>query len=292
MHYLVTHTTEYLYHHPVSLCHNIARIIMRDTEAQHCKKPEITISPKPDVVQEYQDFYGNNLLYFAIQQEHKSLSVTVETMVEKRQDSSLMVNLYGNTSWEQAKTLLMQPGVENFEARQYIPFTEITLATPEIVEYTLESFPPGRSIFDASQNLMNRIYNDFEFKSGFTTVATPLREVIKARKGVCQDFAHLAVACIRSVGLPARYISGYLETIPPEGKEKLVGVDASHAWFSVYIPQSGWIEFDPTNNVIPGNQHLTIGWGRDYDDVSPLKGVILSSGPHRLRVAVDVKRLH
>lgn len=291
MQYLVTHTTEYLYHHPVSLCHNIARIIMRDTEEQHCKQPEVSISPEPDVLKEYHDFFGNNVLYFAIQQEHKSLTVSVKTMVEKKKDSSLIMNLYGATTWEESRTTLMQPGAENFEARQYIPFTEITLATPEIVEYTLESFTPGRSIFDASQNLMNRIFNDFEFKPGFTTVATPLRDVFKERKGVCQDFAHLAVSCIRSVGLPARYISGYLETIAPEGKEKLVGVDASHAWFSVYIPQSGWVEFDPTNNVLPGDQHLTIGWGRDYDDVSPLKGVILSSGPQKLKVSVDVQRV-
>ncbi len=292
MQYLVTHTTEYLYHQSVSLCHNIARIIMRDTDEQHCKTAEISISPQPDVLNEYHDFYGNKVLYFAIQQEHKSLKVSVQTMVEKRKDSSLMMNLYGDTPWEEARKLIMHAGTENYEARQYIPFTEITLATPEIIAYTLESFIPGRSIFDASQNLMNRIFRDFEYKPGFTTIATPLQYVLKERKGVCQDFAHLAISCIRSVGLPARYISGYLETIAPEGKEKLTGADASHAWFAVYIPQSGWIEFDPTNNVLPGDQHLTIGWGRDYDDVAPLKGVILSSGPHRLKVAVDVKRLH
>lgn len=292
MNYLVTHTTEYLYHHPVSLCHNIARIIMRNTGEQHCETPAITIIPQPDVLNHYEDFYGNNVLYFAIQQEHKSLSVSVQTVVHKQKDTSLIVNLYGDTPWEEARRLIMQPCAENYEARQYIPFTEITLASPEIVQYALASFTTGRSIFDASNNLMNRIFSDFEFKPGFTTVATPLKDVIKSRKGVCQDFAHLAIACIRAVGLPARYISGYLETIAPAGKEKLAGVDASHAWFSVYIPQSGWIEFDPTNNILPGEQHLTIGWGRDYDDVSPLKGVILSSGPHRMKVAVDVKRLH
>ena len=115
---------------------------------------------------------------------------------------------------------------------------------------------------------------------------------MKERKGVCQDFAHLAIACIRSVGLAARYISGYLETAAPEGKEKLVGVDASHAWFAVFVPLSGWIEFDPTNNILPGDQHITLAWGRDYTDVAPLQGVILSSGPHQLKVSVDVKRLH
>ncbi|HMH33370.1 MAG TPA: transglutaminase family protein, partial [Puia sp.] len=124
-----------------------------------------------------------------------------------------------------------------------------------------------------------------------TTLATPLTEVMEQRKGVCQDFAHLAIACLRSIGLPARYVSGYIETVAPEGTEKLRGVDASHAWFSVFIPQSGWIDFDPTNNLIPSDQHITIGWGRDYSDLPPLKGVILSIGSHQLEVSVDVKRL-
>jgi len=146
-------------------------------------------------------------------------------------------------------------------------------------------------VFEALSDLVKRIYTEFEFKPGFTTLATPLSEVMGQRKGVCQDFAHLAIACVRSIGLPARYVSGYIETIAPEGKEKLQGVDASHAWFSVYVPQSGWLDFDPTNNLIPSDQHITIGWGRDYTDIPPLKGVILSIGRHQLNVTVDVKRL-
>ena len=146
-------------------------------------------------------------------------------------------------------------------------------------------------MFDATKELMQRIYHDFKFKPGFTTVATPLAEVMKERKGVCQDFAHFAIACLRSIGLPARYVSGYIETTPPPGVEKLTGVDASHAWFALYIPNVGWLDFDPTNNQVPGLQHITIGWGRDYADIAPLKGVILSSGPHKLDVTVDVKRV-
>jgi len=291
MQYQIIHTTEYHYHHSVSLCHNIAKLVLRNTDAQHCKKVQVKIIPQPDVMNEYEDFFGNKVMYFAIQQEHKHLKVTVHSQVEKKPDASLKMNLYGNISWEETKKQLMQPGPENFDARQYIPVTDITTATEEIYNYTLRSFTPNRSIFEASYDLTKRIYKDFQFKPGFTTIATPLGEVMKERKGVCQDFAHLAIACIRSVGLPARYMSGYLETLAPEGKEKMVGVDASHAWFSVFIPGTGWVEFDPTNNVIPGDQHLTIGWGRDYTDIAPLKGVILSSGPHQLHVSVDVRRI-
>jgi len=291
MQYQIIHTTEYHYHHSVSLCHNIAKLVLRNTDAQHCKKVQVKIIPQPDVMNEYEDFFGNKVMYFAIQQEHKHLKVTVHSQVEKKPDASFKMNLYGNISWEETKKQLMQPGPENFDARQYIPVTDITTATEEIYNYTLRSFTPNRSIFEASYDLTKRIYKDFQFKPGFTTIATPLTEVMKERKGVCQDFAHLAIACIRSVGLPARYMSGYLETLAPEGKEKIVGVDASHAWFSVFIPGTGWVEFDPTNNVIPGDQHLTIGWGRDYTDIAPLKGVILSSGPHQLHVSVDVRRI-
>lgn len=291
MQYQITHTTEYEYHHSVSLCHNIAKLLLRDTDDQLCKKPHIKIIPQPDILNEYEDFFGNKVIYFAIQQEHKHLKVTVQTQLEKKPAAHALLNLYSNTAWEEVRQQLLEPGAENFDARQYIPETGITAISDDISNYTLQSFIPGRSFFAAAQDLMQRIFHDFEFKAGFTTVATPLYEVMKQRKGVCQDFAHLAIACIRSVGLPARYVSGYIETLPPAGKEKLVGVDASHAWFSVFIPHSGWIDFDPTNNIIPAEQHITIGWGRDYADVTPLKGVILSSGQHHLKVSVDVRRI-
>lgn len=291
MQYQITHTTEYEYHHSVSLCHNMAKLLLRDTDDQLCKKPQIKIFPQPDVMNEYEDFFGNKVIYFAIQQEHKHLKVTVQTQVEKKPAVNILLNLYSNTAWEQVQQLLLEPGPENFDARQYIPETDITAVTDDIKSYTLQSFTQGRSFFQATQDLMQRIFRDFEFKPGFTTIATPLQEVMKQRKGVCQDFAHLAIACIRSVNLPARYVSGYIETLPPEGKEKLMGVDASHAWFSVFIPHCGWVDFDPTNNIIPAEQHIIIGWGRDYADVTPLKGVILSSGQHHLKVSVDVRRI-
>lgn len=291
MQYQITHTTEYEYHQSVSLCHNVTKLILRNTNDQLCKKTVVKIIPQPDVMSEYKDFFGNHVMYFAIQQEHRHLKVTVSSQIEKKAASSSTLNFYKGTTWEDVKLLIAEPSDDNFDARQYIPETDITRSTEEILQYTQQSFTHGRSMFDASAELMQRICKDFEFKPGFTTVATPLAVVIKERKGVCQDFAHFAIACMRSVGLPARYVSGYLETLAPPGKEKLVGVDASHAWFSVFIPNTGWIDFDPTNNILPADQHITIGWGRDYTDVSPLKGVILSSGPHQLHVSVDVRRM-
>jgi transglutaminase-like putative cysteine protease len=176
------------------------------------------------------------------------------------------------------------------DIRQYMFETPMTASNEEILKFALQSFQQGKSVFEATEDLTKRIFNEFEYKPGHTTVSTPLAQVMKERKGVCQDFAHLAISCLRAVGLPARYVSGYIETVSPEGVEKLIGTDASHAWFSLYIPDMGWTDFDPTNNCIVSDQHITIGWGRDYADIAPLEGIILSSGSHELTVSVDVKR--
>jgi transglutaminase-like putative cysteine protease len=285
----ITHTTEYNYYVPVSLCHNIVKLLPRNTGSQLCKHTEIKIHPRPDVLDEYEDFYGNRVIYFAIQQEHKSLTVTVKSEVAKQAATSPEFNWYSSTPWEEIKQLVQETN-GFLDARQYIATTALTDFNEDIRNYAQKSFTPVKPVYDAVLDITGRIFNDFAFKPGFTTITTPAVDAFKAHKGVCQDFAHLAIACVKSVGLPARYVSGYLETLPPEGQEKLVGVDASHAWFSVFIPGMGWMDFDPTNNMVPGNQHITIGWGRDYTDICPLKGVILSSGPHELHVSVDVRR--
>jgi transglutaminase-like putative cysteine protease len=291
MKYKIIHKTEYIYYEPISLCHNMARLVPRDTPSQNCKKSTVVIDPLPDVLNEFDDFFGNKVTYFAIQREHKSLTVTVSSEIERLPvDIKQGIDTYGKVSWEDARMQLYQQRLDYIDARQYVPETEATKFESGITNYALKSFTPGRPIYEAVYDLMERIYKEFQFKPGFTTVATPIAEVMQMRKGVCQDFAHVGIACLRSVGLPARYVSGYIETLPPPGVEKLVGVDASHAWFAVFIPNIGWLDFDPTNNVIPGDQHITIGWGRDYFDITPLKGVILSSGPHRLSVSVDVRR--
>ena len=291
MEYQITHITEYEYFQPIAICHNIAKLLVRNTSDQQSIKTNINISPEPDRISEYVDFFGNKVLYFAIQQEHKKLTVSIQSIIEKTISSPIQVNIYSDLAWNEIPALLLDVTPEHITAKQFISETDYTKTSSEIHEYALKSFINGRSFFESTKELMQRIYTDFEFKPGSTNVTTPLIEVMKERKGVCQDFAHLAIACVRSVGLPARYVSGYIETAAPEGKEKLFGVDASHAWFSIYIPNTGWIDFDPTNNIIPSQQHITIGWGRDYADITPLKGVIVSSGKHKLSVSVDVRRI-
>jgi transglutaminase-like putative cysteine protease len=289
--YKVVHKTFYSYSGPVSLCHNIARLVPRATGRQNCRNARILIDPYPDVLTEYEDFFGNKVMYFAIQREHKDLRVTVLSEIEKTAKAGLEQTLYGNTPWEEVRQQLSSETHTFIDALQYIPETPMTTVTPDVAAYAQQSFTPGRPIYTAVHDLMQRIHRDFKFQPGFTTISTPLSELMKARRGVCQDFAHLAIACVRSAGLPARYMSGYLETLPPPGVEKLNGADASHAWFAVFIPEMGWVEFDPTNNLLPAEQHITIGWGRDYADIAPMKGVILSSGEHQLSVSVDVRRI-
>jgi len=272
MRYIINHTTTYSYLEPVSLCHNVLRLAPRDTGRQVCRDVTVRIHPEPDTLREYEDFFGNKVLYFSIEKEHGQLTVEVRSEIEKKTD-------------------VPEDKQEGEEISQFIFETPMTACTEEIAAYARVSFDGKRPVLEAARDLMHRIYTDFRFTPGFTTISTPLSVVMRERKGVCQDFAHLAIACVRSAGLPARYVSGYIETISPPGVEKLIGVDASHAWFSVYIPDTGWVDFDPTNNVLPGDQHITIGWGRDYADIAPMKGIIISSGHHGLSVSVDVKRL-
>ena len=173
--------------------------------------------------------------------------------------------------------------------RQFILDSPKVGTVPELTKYAALSFTKNRPLIEAVSDLTQRIHNDFEYVPGFTTISTPLSDVFKHRKGVCQDFAHLAIGCLRAMGLAVRYVSGYLETFPSTGKEHLIGADASHAWFSVYLPNHGWIDFDPTNNLMPDDRHITVAWGRDFADVTPLKGVVMGGGQHMLTVSVTVE---
>jgi transglutaminase-like putative cysteine protease len=290
MKYIVQHKTAYTYLEPVSLCHNIARLVPRNTREQTCRNTNIGIIPQPDKVNQYEDFFGNKVIYFSIEKEHWELTVYVTSEVEKHVAIQKYATGSLNTDLEQTKHAIFGSQSDVTDIKQYVFETPMTVSDQETVRFALESFVPGRPVFEATEDLMNRIYNEFEYKPGHTTISTPLSVVMKERKGVCQDFAHLAISCLRSIGLPARYVSGYIETISPAGVEKLIGTDASHAWFSIYIPGLGWTDFDPTNNCIVSDQHITIGWGRDYADIAPMEGIILSSGSHELTVSVDVKR--
>ena len=284
--YNISHRTTYTYFEPVSVCHNVLRLAPRNTDSQICTRVAVRISPEPNTIREYEDFFGNKVMYFSIEKEHARLTVDVQSEVEIGIEA--VGPGKGIGSWADGGEAGKGDGGE---IRQFVFETPMTAWNEEIEQYARVSFPPGRPVPEAAGDLMRRIYTDFEFTPGFTTISTPVEVVMKEKKGVCQDYAHLAIACLRSVGLPARYVSGYIETVSPAGQEKLIGADASHAWFSVYDPAAGWMDFDPTNNMIPGDQHITIGWGRDYADIAPMKGIILSSGSHGLKVSVDVKRI-
>ena len=312
MKYRITHSTLYDYSQSVGLCQNEAKLQPRNFWRQHCHNSYFDITPAPMDFRERIDFFGNRVAYFAIQQPHSKLIVTSisEVTIFPRQNN---LDLLNQMTWEQVRNLLQgvslqgqsqsqtqqsqtqlqyqEYAVEILEARQYLLDSPMVMVSPDLANYAQSSFHPARALLDVVYDLMGRIYKDFTYDPTFTTIATTLSEVISFRRGVCQDFAHLAIGCLRAYGIAARYISGYVETLPEPGKPRLVGADASHAWFSVYIPGAGWLDFDPTNNKVPLDQHITLAWGRDYSDVTPLKGIAFGGGQHTLSVSVDVLRL-
>lgn len=286
--YQIIHKTRYRYNDMVSVCQNEAFLLPRETNFQHCVNSRLIISPMPALIREHNDYFGNRVSYFAVQKPHSVLTVTATSIVE-----TFPVNaLPSSPPWEQARAqLLKSPNIQDIEAREFGLASEMTQANPALVEFAQLSFTAGRPLLDAAHDLSARIYQEFSYDPQFTTIVTPLSEVLKHRRGVCQDFAHLAIACVRALGLPARYVSGYLETLPPPGQPKLQGADASHAWFAVYLPGHGWFDFDPTNDQLLTQQYITTAWGLDYSNVAPLRGVIFGGGEHQLEVSVDVTRL-
>lgn len=308
MKFRITHSTLYQYSQPVGLCQNEARLQPRNFCHQYCDNSHFEIQPRPVDFRERLDFFGNRVVYFAIQQAHTQLNVTAISEVTLLPRANRL-DSFNQIPWEQAQSMLQEaptlsqqqgpsgqsqqqiPSLDLLDARQYVLDSPMISISQELADYARPSFVPNRPLVQVAHNLMARIFNDFTYDPSFTTIATPLSDVLSFRRGVCQDFAHLAIACLRAFGIAARYISGYVETLPEPGKPRLVGADASHAWFSVYIPGSGWLDFDPTNNTLLHEQHITLGWGRDYADVTPLKGIALGGGQHTLSVSVDVLRL-
>ncbi|NVK42405.1 MAG: transglutaminase family protein [Oceanospirillaceae bacterium] len=292
--YRIRHLTEYEYKSPVSLCYNQAHLQPRNTSYQNCISSKLHIDPLPSYSRKRKDYFGNNMLNFSIEVPHKKLSIEVVSEVhidERRASPELNLDL-GNTCAQALEALRAGQGKNTLAAREFVLDSPMVRMIPQLREYAEASFAPDRPLLSAARELTQRIFTDFTYDPEFTTVATPLSDVLEHRRGVCQDFAHLAIGCLRSLGFPARYVSGYLETLPPPGQKKLVGSDASHAWFSVYSPGEGWFEFDPTNNNMPAHQHITTAWGRDYTDVAPLSGVIFDGGESQApRVSVDVDRI-
>jgi transglutaminase-like putative cysteine protease len=286
--YRISHGTRYSYSKPVLLCHNLGHLTPRSTSIQHCRESRIIVHPVPAVSVIRSDFFGNLATYFSIQESHRELRITAEHLVEVLQPvppDPLMT-----TPWEIVRDQLVRDlSTTTLDAYQYIFDSPYIPQSQALLDFALPSFKTNRPILDAVLDLNNRIYSEFKYDPQATTVATPINDVLKLRRGVCQDFAHLMIGCIRSMGLAARYVSGYLRTLPPEGKPRLIGADASHAWISVFIAGFGWIDVDPTNDTLVRDQHILLAWGRDFEDVSPIKGVILGGGSHSVHVSVDVE---
>ena len=292
--YNIYHKTVFNYQSMVSFSHNVARLKPMESIYQKLLEFSMEVLPREYESHEFLDSFGNANNHLLIREPHQSLSVIGKSkveifpqIIEERIKSLKSKSIsYGNGIERLSKF-----HADDLQAKQFLYESKlITRKSPLIRDYALESFQKERDIFEATEELMGRIFSDFEFVSGFSDITTPVEKIFKAKKGVCQDFAQFAISALRSIGLPAKYMSGYIETLPPKGQEKLFGADASHAWFSVYIPNAGWAEFDPTNNIIPREQHILLGSGRDYHDISPLKGVVMSSGGSQLCVMVDVRR--
>jgi transglutaminase-like putative cysteine protease len=285
--YRIIHRTLYDYTAPVTVSHHVARLEPRVTAVQERVAFEMQITPAPALRKERTDYFGNQLRFFSIQESHRHLEITSTSRVSVRAAKPAAPE--SPTPWGEAAQLFRDPvSPEVVEPYQFVFDSPQVRASFDLFDYARESFPKDAPVLAGVRDLARRIHQDFQYDPKATTVATQLEEVMKSRRGVCQDFAHLGIACLRSLGLPARYVSGYLRTRVPEGKERLVGADASHAWFSVFCPAAGWRDFDPTNNVEPAEEHITIAFGRDFGDVSPVAGIITGGGRHVVKVSVDV----
>lgn len=285
MHYQVTHRTTYHYTVPVSVCHNLVRLAPRQLPHQSPREHVLQVLPDPVTRSRRFDYFGNQVDYFTIQEAHEELEI-VSTSTIHVQPSAEIPN---SPRWEQVRDLISTDrSSQSLEALFMTMPTERVANLPDLYDYTVESFLDGRPILDATQELVARIHEDCAFDPSATSVQASTVDFLSHRRGVCQDFTHFAIGCLRSVGLAARYVSGYVATQPPPGMPRLIGADASHAWVAVYTGTDGWVDFDPTNNLRIGTGHVTLAWGRDYSDICPIQGVFVGGGQHSMHVGVDV----
>lgn len=298
-HYRLTHVTTYTYPESVTSSYGRALLLPRPGSGQKVHVSALRVEPGAAAMGEHRDWAGNRSTYFHVTEPHHVLRVTAESVVTTSRRPPDLARVPA-VPWESAAHLVRTiaaggPGENGSSTASVLAVAESRLASPlidlvdEVRDYAAPSFTPGRPVAELVRDLTSRIYTDFTYKSGSTSVNTRLPEILERRTGVCQDFAHLLIACMRSMGLAARYVSGYIETRPPAGQPKLRGVDASHAWASVWLPGGGWLHTDPTNNQFIDNRYVTIGWGRDFRDVSPLRGIVFTEGSgSRLEVGVDL----
>jgi transglutaminase-like putative cysteine protease len=288
--YAVKHATLYEYGGDVAHSHHLLHLKPRESAHQRCLEHALALDPEPSFLREDIDAFGNGIARLEYQRSHDRLSVTAEMQVEVFSRGAAA--FASAEPWETVRNRLSYHAApmaqSDLDACRFRMRSSHVLLKQTFEDYARECFEPGRSIAEASAALMRKIRREFKYVPGSTTNRTSIEDVLKGRRGVCQDFAHLMIGCLRSTGLAARYVSGYLRTARPGSDPKLVGGDASHAWVAVYCPPLGWVDFDPTNDCVVGEDHVTLAWGRDFGDVSPLRGMIVGGGKHKLRVDVSV----
>ncbi|MBC8134216.1 MAG: transglutaminase family protein, partial [Deltaproteobacteria bacterium] len=268
--YRVSHLTEYVYRQPVSSSQHQLHLLLRTHRHQINRWEELSVDPVPARQQDRIDYFGNRTTHLEIQEAHRRLAVLCRSEVELLPQTMPLPVL--SPPWETVRDRVRQDiSPEQLEAYEFSFASPYVQVSQGVAAFAAPSFTPGRPIADAAIDLMHRIHRDFVYDSTATTVSTPVEEVLTHRRGVCQDFAHLALSCFRAMGLPARYVSGYLVTAV-SGQPRMIGADASHAWLQAFCPGVGWLDLDPTNDVVPSDKHITISYGRDFGDVTPLQG--------------------
>lgn len=287
MMYDVSHRTVYRYSTPVVQSQHIVHMSPRPVDRQRIRGHVLSIEPSPTIRTERIDYFGNRVVLFDIEQEHRELIVHARSTIGVTAPGA--IDFSATTPWDEVAHRISSPRAgTDIEVARYACASRHTRTTHDIAAYASKSFPAGRPVLQGAWDLVERIYDDFTFDPTATDISTPVTQVLAQRRGVCQDFSHLALACLRSLRLSARYVSGYILTRPPVGTPRLAGADASHAWISVWSPEYGWVDFDPTNGLTPKDEHITIAYARDYDDVSPIGGILLGGNEHSVHVGVDV----
>jgi transglutaminase-like putative cysteine protease len=286
--YRIRHKSAYRYGDDIVLAHHLLHLTPRAAPGQRVGSFQMAIDPAPSVRSEHRDYFGNQAVYLEIHEPHRTLSIQTEIDIEVLTARPVIAAM--TTPWEDLRDQLRQPDGPGTRAASAFAYASPMVAVDRsLQDFALPSFTKGRAIGEAAMDLTTRIHEEFTFDPKATTIATPVAQVFEERRGVCQDFAHLEIACLRSLGLSARYVSGYLRTIPPPGRERVVGADASHAWLSIWCGGERWLDLDPTNGRPGSSDLITLAWGRDYGDVSPSQGVIIGSNYQDLWVEVDVE---
>jgi transglutaminase-like putative cysteine protease len=278
----VTHTTRYIYQMPVAHCLNEVRLTPRRLSNQDLRESAIQVLPEPAFMHHRKDYYGNDVISFEVFEKHDRLEATAQSIVEVRPG---LRECEHSISWEEARDrIAAQSDPACVEASEFVYNSHYVPAVPQLQDYARITFLPERPLFEALLELMHRIHKDFKYHPKSTSIDIPLVDIVRNKRGVCQDFAHVMIGAVRSVRLAARYVSGYVRPGP-----KVQGAQASHAWVSVFCPGDGWLSFDPTNDLVVSDSHVTLGWGRDYGDVTPVKGIALGGGFQIVEVEVYVR---